>query len=158
MSLFTDSPLHIQPVGARDYKLLSPIVWQLVYGSDILRCIIPAGHTTDFDSTPWYARPFLPNRWRGRKAHALHDWGYGQGWAYWKTSDTSYEIISYDRAHWDLVWYHAMLAEGMDKWVAWTMYKTIRAVGWIRWNQCATQREISFSHKLQQPRISIPYV
>lgn len=144
MSLFTNSPLHVEPVGKRSYRLLSPIIWQLIYKSDVLRCIIPAGHITDFDSTPWYARPLLPSRWRGKKAHALHDWGYGEGWVYCKTSDVTYKVISYDRAHWDKVWYHAMLAEGMSQWVATLMYKTLRLVGGIRWGQLQQQRHESY--------------
>lgn len=148
MSLFTDSPLHIEPIGKRNYRLLSPIIWQLIYGSDYMRCIIPAGYETDFDSTPFWARPLLPTRWRARKSMALHDWGYGEGWAYRKVNEHYFVIERGTRAEWDMVWYQAMLAEGMNKWVALTMYKTIRAVGWVRWNQCEAQRQASFDAKL----------
>jgi len=80
MSHYTNSPLHVEPIGKRNYRLLSPIVWQLQYGDDAVQCVIPAGFTTDYDSTPWYARPFLRGRHLARKAHALHDWFYNRGW------------------------------------------------------------------------------
>jgi len=153
MSHYTESPLHVEHVGKNGYRLLSPIIWQLVYGSDRIVCVIPDGFTTDYDSTPWYARPFLRNRHLARKAHALHDWGYNRGWVWMNVvsretmigkSYQSDDILMLTRSEWDLIWRDAMIVEGMGKGTARLMYQALKLFGFIRWNECASKRSALF--------------
>jgi len=158
VSHYTNSPLHVEPVGKRNYKLLSPIVWQLQYGDDAVQCVIPAGFTTDYDSTPWYARPFLRGRHLARKAHALHDWFYNRGWVrvYDETGDTGnpyYDLVMITRSEADKIWRDAMKVEGMNSATANVMYQALKAFGWIRWRECKRKRQLHYTiakHKLNE--------
>jgi len=147
MSHYTNSPLHVEPIGKRNYRLLSPIVWQLHYGSDWMVCHIEEGFETDYDSTPWWARPFLRGRHLARKAHALHDWGYNRGWVRVSDMDQgkTYTIMMLTRSEWDIIWRDAMQVEGMNSITARTMYQALKAFGFIRWNQCEYKREQYFN-------------
>ena len=135
MSHYTLSPLQVEPISKRDYKLLSPIIWQLQYGNDDMVCIITAGFTTDYDSTPWWARPFLRGRHLARKAHVLHDWGYNRGWV-WINDNP----VMLAQREWDDIWREAMVVEGMAKAPAAVMHKALKLFGHIRWNQCESKR------------------
>jgi len=155
MSHYTNSPLHVQPIGKRNYRLLSPIIWQLHYGSDDMVCVIPNGFETDFDSTPWWARPLLRGRHLARKAHALHDWGYNRGWVWCSVHEEiggpngdgwfGEGIMMLTRSEWDIIWRDAMQVEGMNSITARAMYQALKAFGFIRWNQCKYKREQYFN-------------
>jgi len=152
MSHYTRSPLQVEHVGKRDYKLLTPVIWQLEYGDDQVVCYIPAGFVTDYDSTPRWARPFLRGRHLARKAHVLHDFFYNRGWVrvYDETDSPYYDIKMVSRSEADITWRDAMKVERMNSATANVMYQALKAFGFIRWNQCRAKRLRYF--KLEQEK------
>jgi hypothetical protein len=64
------TPLQVEAVDYRNWALLSDLAWNGTRGDTFL---VPAGTTTDFASTPWFAYFILPPVGHWTKAAVLHD-------------------------------------------------------------------------------------
>lgn len=125
MSLFTNSKIKVEPIaGTARYKLLTSIVWQLVYGKPELGlAIMPTGFTTDWDSTPWFAKPFLRDRLKAKRSFALHDWGFNRGYIWKHDKVTKNQVpVRVGFKQWNVMMREAMKAEGVGTFTRWTMY------------------------------------
>ena len=79
---------------------------------------VPPGYDTDLASIPKFLRMFFSVNGKHRRAATLHDKKYKEKWA--------------TRKKCDQLFYRAMIAGGLGKWRAKTMYWGVRSGGWTR--------------------------
>ena len=147
MSLFTKRKLRVMPIdGTEDFELLTPLVWQLVYGKPWLGLVfIPEGFITDWDSTPKILRPFLPGRLRARRSFTLHDWEFNRGFIWKQHPDcTRATPVMVSFSQWNTLMREAMKAEGVGRFTRWSMYAGVSTFGRIIWNQKQQRRQAIF--------------
>lgn len=96
--------------------------------------LVRAGFVTDLASIPRILRSVIPQSGKWNPAAVLHDAGYFDPTIMILTGPDSYIEERMDRKFWDKAFYEAMLVKGVSKPVAYTMYKGVRAGGWVAWN------------------------
>jgi hypothetical protein len=105
------SKLHLK-VARKGYILTRPLKY--LNGQKLIT--VPAGFETDLASIPRIFRPIFTGHGKSRKPAALHDYLYH---------------VRLDRKEADQIFYDALLAVGMNRLGAWTMYRAVRAGGWV---------------------------
>ncbi len=88
--------------------------------------MVPAGYTTDFESTPPWIRSFFPHPSRSSHAAVLHDWIYDQ---HHRGKDLC------DRKTADRFLREQMQRDGVGFRTRWTFWFFVRLFGWIYWNK-----------------------
>jgi hypothetical protein len=104
-------------------KLLEP----LRYHDDSGRIHeVPAGFRTDFASIPRVLWSLVggPAEGKYRRAAVLHDYLYALAGS-----------TGITRAECDRLFHEVMLASGVGRVTAWTLYAGVRAGGWVTWAQ-----------------------
>jgi hypothetical protein len=125
----TDLSLVANP-GRPDFWFTGgPLVWQDPTG---LAIVVPTGFRTDLASIPRFleAFPDLDVNGKSRRPGVLHDWLYGG--ARWIGKDAA-----------DALLYQALLAEGMDKAGATTIYQGVHLFGQSAWDEDGTESMVS---------------
>ena len=98
----------------------------LIYYSDYLGAAVvaPQGFKTDLASVPRLFRGLVPvANAKNRKASVIHDWLY-----------QSAGVHSYTRKQCDRVFLEAMKSSGVSWFRRQTMYRGVRAGGWVVYN------------------------
>lgn len=108
------TPLLLEYLDGRNYKVLRPFVYQVRHGETIT---VPKGFVTDFASVPRLLWRVLPPTGHYGKAAVVHDYLY-------RTTS-----MDYTRAEADLVFYEAMEDLGVNAWVSKLMYWAVRCFG-----------------------------
>ena len=114
MSAFTF--LDIRGNGDETFTLIKPLVYR---GSVTIK--VERGFRTDFASIPRVFRVILSPYGRHTEAAVLHDWLY----------QTSGMHGEFTRKQCDELFFEAMIACGVGKARALTMYSAVRAFGWM---------------------------
>jgi hypothetical protein len=119
-------PLDIRKTGKRQWTLLAPFMYETE--SDVFKTggaktliTVPVGFDTDFASIPRAFWRVFPPVGEYDGPAVIHDY--------------LYRTQTCDRATADLVFYEAMLAIGVPKWKAWTMYRAVQSCGWATWRK-----------------------
>ena len=110
-------PLHVRILrDGRTVELLDPYTYHHPHHGKIL---VPAGFRTDFASVPRLFWRVVPPWGRYSPAAAVHDYLYATG--------------QMSRRDADVVFYDKMIALGVNKAKAWTMYRAVRMFGGLAW-------------------------
>lgn len=133
MSLFTDTPLVVQPLSewkrvrglkpkrseAKTWILHLPLVYEVGELGSGDYVSVPLGFVTDLASTPRLIWSFIPPFGLHAAAAVLHDYGYG--------------IKDRSRKEYDRIFRDAMLVLGVRTGKAYIMWLAVRIFGWLSW-------------------------
>jgi Protein of unknown function (DUF1353) len=87
---------------------------------------VPAGYTTDFESTPPWVRSFFPHPSRASHAAVLHDWLYD-------CHHKGFPLCDRKTADWILR--EQMKIDGVGFRTRWTFWIFVRLFGWSFWDK-----------------------
>lgn len=114
MSSFT-TPLVVQPMSAREWKLVEPFEYHVGSKDSDEVITIPAGFTTDFASVPRLFWSILPPWGKYGKAAVVHDYCYRNG--------------LYMRKRCDDIFLEGMIVLKVAVWRRYAMYYAVRLFG-----------------------------
>lgn len=111
------TPLRLTLIADSKYQLDEPFYFSI----DGTELSVPDGFITDFASVPRVPVFYLMTANKGNRAAVIHDWLYATG------------IVSREYA--DAIYYHALLADGVNSVVARIMYTGVRLGGASRYGK-----------------------
>jgi len=116
--------VDMNSAGSR-FTLLEPEVyeWDEI---PILFHEVPAGYTTDFESTPPWVRSFFPHPSRASHAAVFHDWLYD---CHHKGKEPCYRKTA------DMLLREQMKRDGVGFRTRWTFWLFVRLFGGSYWNK-----------------------
>jgi uncharacterized protein DUF1353 len=120
MSSFT-TPLQVQPLNDRDWKLLSPFKYHVGSLSSAEVISVPSGFVTDFASVPRILWAIIPPWGNYGKAAVIHDYCYSR------------ELYSRQRS--DEIFLEGMEVLKVPHWKRKLMYYMVRVYGWPAWKK-----------------------
>lgn len=122
--MFLQRP-HFSVGGKSKWILTKPCVYMSPHIDYTVT--VPEGFETDLASIPRMFTYILPINDRHRLAAVVHDYMYA------RRGVLPGKIVTRKQA--DQVFYEAMMALKVPKWKAWTMYRGVRAGGWVHWRR-----------------------
>ena len=128
---------------AGEFRLAS----SMMYGWALMLCVvhIPVGFETDFASIPRFLRFVFSVNGKHRLSAVLHDFLYRSGGVIRVDASFIDGVVAatvetvevrYTRKDADDEFYRDMLAAGVGRLQAYSMYQGVRAFGWLFWNKC----------------------
>lgn len=127
-SLFVKMGILSSTVGR--YKTVG-VIELLIHMDDgvSLTLCIPSGTITDLASSPWVLQPLLKKSNPGYDlAFVVHDDGYSR-------NELCHSDIRLPREVWDKIMLMILKHKGMVSWKRHGAYRTVRASGWLVWNE-----------------------
>lgn len=123
--------LILHPIDNSSYwKVLSPLTY---ITNDNIKIIAPKGFNTNFASTPRIFWSFLPPWGKYGKAAIIHDFLYYSG--------------IYSKKEADLIFLEAMKTLEVVKWKRYSMYYSVKYIGFIAWNRHRKKEKNDISKK-----------
>lgn len=83
-------------------------------------------------SIPWLVQPIIPKSGKYNRASVFHDYLYEHG-GFWNARTG--EFVKLTRKQCDEIYLGLMISRGVNKNNRQAQYRTLRLLGWIKWNE-----------------------
>ena len=99
MSNYINFKLRKEYVSGKDYKLIAPFSWELLYGKPETAFTVESGFVFQV-SNPWWTRPLVnPHNPKYLKAACLHDWLLKRGYSKALAASVFYDALKADKVN-----------------------------------------------------------
>lgn len=117
------SPIICEALPDGDnWKIHEPLIIDLGLPNNDDPMVIPKGFITDFGSIPWFIPDWVANpQGKAKRAFVMHDYLY--------RNQLFTQLVC------DALLNEGMIADGVNWWQRFTVYRGLRLGGWVTWNK-----------------------